>query len=93
MRTCDYCELEIGRSYRLAGNSTAECCGIEIHNDGDLVLYYGYDEAFHYFRAHKSRRCPSCGGRLFNITMPCGYYRDGLFIREDTEVPVERETQ
>ena len=85
MGNCTFCELEIGDTVRLHGENVLPCCQISVDNTGRLAQYQKYDGAFHYFRIHDSRKCPSCGRRWDTICMPCFDYSDGLFINSGIE--------
>jgi hypothetical protein len=89
MKTCPYCDLELGQEVILDGKNPFPCCGTVVDNTGKHALYIHFDGAFHYFRVFQSMRCPNCNQRGDKIALPCYDYDDGLFNVEDN---VETET-
>jgi hypothetical protein len=82
---CEYCQLEVGKTYQLIGDSPATCHQVMIAVNKELAVYLGYEGGFHWFRPYHSRRCPICHDRLFEIAMPCFNFKDGLFVREEVD--------
>jgi hypothetical protein len=73
MNNCKLCECRTGVSYTfLSEPLPCKDCGYLNEINLETSVYMGLDdEGNHWFRLQKSRKCPGCRRRLFNLRYVC----------------------